>query len=757
MDKSIANSQRVLEAAARVRGNRKRFLEAGLLDTSSSQVELSPNWQNAFLKLRPIDKQTVRKNPGLFLASVSDVVYRGTTSGSRGQHFIYFAGREWNEARIRARRQSLAWWGIDEKTPIINVASRLFPVREIDMAIAGKPDKDFIHLLLARLVERQSAIRGYPSRLCEVATNFPRQNAPPVIAVICTGECLFEYQRQLLEKVFHAPVIEEYGCQETGISGLTCPEAGRLHLDADRCLYEIIDGQLVTTDLLNYVMPVVRYKCGDIIDFNTDPCPCGRPGPTGKIFGRVEDCVRTADGIKHPGEIIMPPMEGILNYHVVRRQGRRLDIWLCPADADIGNELSLEPLSEWINATFGKVSAQIFLDETDRAQAQQSSCDDALWISSITRGRWADWLKDPALPSGEVRKASELLLKLIDARSIVNSGLPPTTRALLYEILDSPPCKDPEVELLTSRVLLFSCSFLSKDSALLDSIYTQAARRLRSASAQLGRMDDAAKIDLLVPTLFLNINAAKSIWVDCSEPVQCAPDTFNVHNLLYALESAARKARASRQTNVIQALKPIESLLIGDLNFFAPRFGTWLLAHWCELIHGQSVTAPHTAEAPNNDKFLTAWLAWRRHLLKAGNSYSPAQLANLSALAASPEERARVYIEKGYGLLVAGQELDPDEWLDILDKNAGRINSGLPSNDVDPIPWIPILRLLATPLHRRGQEELAYQCLVASAPPSSVTSAFERLAFQVNDKQSVICDFFNGSDNKPDNSTARRR
>lgn len=158
------------------------------------------------------------------------------------------------------------------------------------------------------------------------------------MGVICTGENLFDYQKRLLETVFGANVIEEYGCHETGISGMTCPEAGRLHLDTNRCLYEIIDGELVTTYLFNYIMPLVRYKCGDILQLHTESCPCGRLGITAKVLGRIEDKLRTVEGIKYPGEIIMPFFDNILNYQVAR-QDKKIDIWL---QLKPNTELSLE-------------------------------------------------------------------------------------------------------------------------------------------------------------------------------------------------------------------------------------------------------------------------------------------------------------------------------------------------------------------------------------------------------------------------------
>ena len=152
--------------------------------------------------------------------------------------------------------------------------------------MAGIIDGDLLKELFAILQKSPSVIRGYPSRLCDVAGVLYGlgQKIPPVLGVICTGENLFDFQRQILGEVFNASVIEEYGCQETGIWGMTCPEAGRLHLDSgtpldsrktNRCLYEIINGELVTTDLFNYVMPLVRYKCGDILELESKPCSCG--------------------------------------------------------------------------------------------------------------------------------------------------------------------------------------------------------------------------------------------------------------------------------------------------------------------------------------------------------------------------------------------------------------------------------------------------------------------------------------------------
>jgi phenylacetate-CoA ligase len=694
MDK-IINLQRVIEAAAIAPGNRDRFIQCGLAPNN-------PNWHDAFLQLQPIDKQTIRQNPGLFLAQADDIVYRGSTSGSRGQSYVYFAGNQWNEARIAARRRSLAWWGIDDDIPIVNVASRLLPIRKVDMAVSGKIDRAFLSQLINLLKKRPVVIRGYPSRLCEVASYL---NPIPVLAVICTGECLFDYQKALLEEVFQAPVINEYGCQETGVSGLSCPEKGNLHLDSDRCLYEIIDGELVTTDLYNTVMPLVRYKSGDILQL--DSCDCRRGGITAKIKGRIEDRICTKNVVKYAGEIIMPPLEGILSYQVVREKDS-VDIKIQSSS----NEISLNPLQDWTKSIFGEVKAQVFLDDTPLLDTiPKLSYNDAEWTCSLTQQPWSKWLNQPVKFTGMGSKAAQLLQQLVEPKVLANTAIAPQTQAMLEEVLASPVCQNPDVERMINRVLLFACSNIGDENTIA-SIYTRATGYVNA-------------IDLLIPTLGLPDFTST---IELSTEYQL--DTFSIHHLLHTFESAVTKRNSQ---SIARPLNPILAVLIGDLNFFAPRFSPLLIARWFELLYLQPF--PYSFPDPQ-DEFLTAWLQWRKAMINGDTG----NLSALQQVAATPQEQARVYLEKGYSLLVCGRSLNPDEWLEIIKVHAGVISHAL-ADDIDLMPWIPIVRNLAAPLLKQGNRQMAYQCLVASAPPSSRTSAFESIAFQVNDKQSAICDY----------------
>lgn len=374
------------------------------------------------------------------------------------------------------------------------------------------------------------------------------------------------------------------------------------------------------------------------------------------------------------------------------------------------DEISLKPIQDWTKSIFGEVKAQVFLDDTALLDTLPISYNDAEWIKSITQQPWSNWLNRSVQFIGMGSKAAQLLQQLVEPKVLVNNGIAPTTQALLEEVLASPPCQNPEVEKAVCRVLLFACSFINDESAIA-SIYNRATGCVNA-------------LDLLIPSLHLS----KTRTFDCSTQYQL--DTFSIHHLLHTFESAVTK-RSSQ--SIARHLNPILAVLIGDLNFFAPRFSPLIIAHWFELLHAKPFPCKFQE---SQDEFLKAWLKWRKALINGDTS----NLSALQEVATTLQEQARVYLEKGYSLLVCGQELNPDEWLEIIKLHAGVISRTL-AKDIDLMPWSPIVRCLFLPLLKKGNREMAYQCLVAAVPPSSRTSAFEKIAFQVNDKQSAICDY----------------
>lgn len=108
-----------------------------------------------------------------------------------------------------------------------------------------------------------------------------------------------------LQRLWHAPIREFCGSQETNYWAWTCSE-GRVHWNEDLVYFEVLDpdtnrpvppgqpGSLVVTDLCQRTHPLLRFPTGDrVAGFVTAGCPCGRTLQIFKGFlGRVDDVVK---------------------------------------------------------------------------------------------------------------------------------------------------------------------------------------------------------------------------------------------------------------------------------------------------------------------------------------------------------------------------------------------------------------------------------------------------------------------------------
>jgi phenylacetate-CoA ligase len=163
---------------------------------------------------------------------------------------------------------------------------------------------------------RPEVVIGYTNPLYEFA-RFLKHEKLDVTgprSIIVGAEKLHDFQRELLQEVFRAPVFETYGSREFMLIGAECEHHTGLHLSQENLLVEILDddgqptpagqeGNVVVTDLFNYGMPFVRYVNGDRAVAGFEMCPCGRGLPLlRKVVGRQLDVLETPDGRKVPGE-----------------------------------------------------------------------------------------------------------------------------------------------------------------------------------------------------------------------------------------------------------------------------------------------------------------------------------------------------------------------------------------------------------------------------------------------------------------------
>lgn len=149
----------------------------------------------------------------------------------------------------------------------------------------------------------------YALHLAEVARNEGVDlKSSAVESIIVAGEPggSIPEVRSLLEDAWGARVYDHTGMTELGPLGFECTEnPGGMHVMEPEFIAEVLDpetgepkapgerGELVVTNLGRVGSPLIRYRTGDFVVIDSEPCPCGRKSLRlrGGILGRVDSMV----------------------------------------------------------------------------------------------------------------------------------------------------------------------------------------------------------------------------------------------------------------------------------------------------------------------------------------------------------------------------------------------------------------------------------------------------------------------------------
>lgn len=214
---------------------------------------------------------------------------------------------------------------------------------------------------------RPDAIVAYVKPLYELARCLDEQNIRPhsPTSIVVGAEKLHPFERELIERVFCAPVFETYGSREFMLIAAECTKHAGLHLTAEHLLVELLndedqpvrdgqEGNVVITDLFNYGMPFIRYRTGDRAVKSGRPCACGRSLPMlSRIAGRQLDVLRTPDGRLVPGEFfphLMKDFRSVRRFQVTQHTLSSVTVRIV---ADAGFEQIHAKLNQLIAAQLG--------------------------------------------------------------------------------------------------------------------------------------------------------------------------------------------------------------------------------------------------------------------------------------------------------------------------------------------------------------------------------------------------------------------
>ncbi|MNX30637.1 Phenylacetate-coenzyme A ligase [compost metagenome] len=211
-----------------------------------------------------------------------------------------------------------------------------------------------------------NVLMGIPSWLLEVVSAFSPEAAAKVTKVFYGGENLYPEEREWLhERLPNLQVIASggYAAVDAGMMAYQCSasQGGVHHVHADHVILELIDpetlqpvapgdvGVILITTLDRHLMPLIRYRIGDVGRWVPGECPCGRQMPRFELLGRGDDSLRI--GIATVGiEEILPAIAQVpgLSTHaqIVKDRLDRKDQLTVRVERLPHGTLSLDDLAE---------------------------------------------------------------------------------------------------------------------------------------------------------------------------------------------------------------------------------------------------------------------------------------------------------------------------------------------------------------------------------------------------------------------------
>jgi len=237
---------------------------------------------------------------------------------------------------------------------------------------------------------RPRLVVAYAQALYELTGFLEREGleVPPPRAAVTSAGTLHRFMRERIERVLRCPVFDRYGsrevaaiaCERPGIEGLwVAPWCNYVEVVDERGATQPpgVEGEIAVTSLVNYAMPLLRYRIGDRGVMLPERPRGGQA--LARILGRNVDAFRRRDGTLVDGEYFTHLLyfrDWVQKFQFVQRSFEEVVLKVVPRDADRE-----------------RVSREILEIE---AQARA-----ALGPAAVLRVEWVEEI--PPAPSGKYR------------------------------------------------------------------------------------------------------------------------------------------------------------------------------------------------------------------------------------------------------------------------------------------------------------------------------------------------------------------
>ncbi len=335
-------------------------------------------------RLPTMNKRDARDNvEQLVWRGVPGGVFKYTTGGSSGEPLIFYFGRTRQASDAAGRMRARRWWGVEPGereaylwgAPVeLNKTDRIKTLRDrlvnqlVLNAFAMSPERmdDYLDALQAW---QPQCLYGYASSVALLAAHAEARQRTlrlPQLRVVCTtGEPLYPHQRELIARVFGAPVANEFGSRDIGFTAHEAP-GGQMLLMSESHIVEVLDeagqpvapgeaGEAVITGLASVAQPFIRYRTGDVLRVSSAPAAGGQGlHVIAEVTGRQTDFVVAADGrVMHALAVIyvLRAVPGIAQFKCVQHALDRMEVQIVP-DAD-WNEAARDAVVTGLRARLG--------------------------------------------------------------------------------------------------------------------------------------------------------------------------------------------------------------------------------------------------------------------------------------------------------------------------------------------------------------------------------------------------------------------
>ena len=291
-------------------------------------------------------------------------VFQYTTGGSSGEPLVFYFGRARQASDAAGRMRARRWWGVQPGereaylwgAPVeLNKTDRIKTLRDRlvnqlvlnAFAMSSQRMEDYLDALQAW---QPKCLYGYASSVALLAAHAetrPRKLRLPALRVVCTtGEPLYPHQRELIARIFGAPVANEFGSRDIGFTAHEAP-GGQMLLMSESHIVEVLDeagqpvapgetGEAVITGLTSAAQPFIRYRTGDVLRLSSEPAAAGQGlHVIAEVTGRQTDFIVAADGrVMHALAVIyvLRAVPGIAQFKCVQHAPERMEVQIV-ADA----------------------------------------------------------------------------------------------------------------------------------------------------------------------------------------------------------------------------------------------------------------------------------------------------------------------------------------------------------------------------------------------------------------------------------------